>query len=721
MQTARVAGAVVATALLGTVLGLSSPGEARVESSAPARTAASAPAFASSFEENRGQAPAPITHVVRAGGSTTMIHPTGLVAVVRTSAPNRAGDPSEVSVAAAGDVVTVATNFAGANAHPVVRGEEPLATVTNVCRGTPEQWITGIPHVARVRAEDVYPGIDVEYSTPAGGGVRYDLHVDAGADPRVVELAMEGVARVEIDADGALVASVGEARIRQTAPVAWQDLPDGRRAVDVAFEPRAEGRFGFHVGDYDRSVALVIDPTVLLYCLMWGGDAYDATHAIAVDGLGHAYMAGETTSTNVPFTFGALVGGSDAVVAKTNPGGTAFLWLTVLGGPGLDSARSIAVDANGDAHVTGICQVGYPVTPGAFQVAFGGVADAFETMLPNAGGVPIYSTFLGGAGLDQGNGIAVGPQNTAYVTGETNSVAFPVTVGSFQGALAGQMDAFVTQVAAGGAALAYSTYLGGVAGDSGRAIVVNAVGVAIVDGVTSSGGPVGAFPTTMGAVQPAYAGGAADLFVSGLTPNGAILAWSTFWGTPGADYTYSGIGLDQMGTIHIGGATNSAALPVTAGCYQAAHGGGVYDGFYARLFAGGAGTLYATYLGGGGDDFVLCTNGLGLGAGYVSGQTNSVNFPVVVPVGVPYQAVNNGGIDAFVASFVGVGAPVVSATYFGSLGDDFGEAVDVDANGDIYLGGMTQYQPGTAPAFPATAGWMGLPPNPPHGFVAKLR
>src|SRR5439155_688758 len=165
---------------------------------------------------------------------------------------------------------------------------------------------------------------------------------------------------------------------------------------------------------------------------------------------------------------------------------------------------------SGNAYVTGRTQsTNFPTTAGAFQTTFGGTEDAFVTKLNPTGTGLVYSTYLGGSGVDDGFGIAVDALGNAYVTGFTDSTTFPTTAGAFQTTLGGTEDAFVTKLNATGSVLVYSTYLGGSDVDDGLGIAVDARGNAYVTGVTFSTN----FPTTAGAFQTT-GGGREDAFVA---------------------------------------------------------------------------------------------------------------------------------------------------------------------------------------------------------------
>jgi Bacterial Ig-like domain (group 3)/Beta-propeller repeat len=239
------------------------------------------------------------------------------------------------------------------------------------------------------------------------------------------------------------------------------------------------------------------------------------------------------------------------------------------------------VDSSGYAYVTGgTDSTNFPTTAGAFQTTLnGGAGNAFLTKVNTTGSALVYSTYLGGNSLDQGNGIAVDSSGNAYVVGTAQSSNFPVTPGAFQTTCAGGgdflncWDAFVTEMNPSGSALVYSTYLGGSWDDWGYGIAIDSAGNTYVTGTTTSGN----FPTLM-PLQPSNGGPfeSGDAFVAKLSPGGSALIYSTYLGGSGYDQG-SGIALDSSGNAYVTGSTSSANFP-TANPLQPFLGGGGQSG-----------------------------------------------------------------------------------------------------------------------------------------------
>src|SRR5206468_909996 len=228
-----------------------------------------------------------------------------------------------------------------------------------------------------------------------------------------------------------------------------------------------------------------------------GGASDDSGAGIAVDGSGNAYVVGTTQSLDFPTTAGAFdtaLGATsnplDVFVSKLNPNGSALIYSTYLGGGANDFGRAIAIDAAGNAYVTGqTTSRDFPTTGGAFDTTSNGSFDAFVTKLNSTGSAPVYSTFLGGSDNELPSGVAVDSAGNAYVAGSTRSADFPTAPGAFDpihnpGAFDTLFDVFVTKLNATGSALVYSTFLGGSNNDFGDALAIDAAGNAYLSGGT---------------------------------------------------------------------------------------------------------------------------------------------------------------------------------------------------------------------------------------------
>ena len=366
-------------------------------------------------------------------------------------------------------------------------------------------------------------------------------------------------------------------------------------------------------------------------------------------------------------------------VAAYDPRTTLFIdpliYSTYLGGSGVDQGNSIAVDSTGNAYVTGGTTSTDFPTLSPVQPANAGSTDVFVAKLNPTGSALLYSTYLGGSAFDRGNGIAVDGSGSPYVTGETNSIDFP-TSNPVQPASGGLADAFVAKLNPTGSTLVYSTYLGGTDDDVGFGIAVDGSRNAYITGWTRSTN----FPT----VNPLQSseGGEEDAFIAKLNPAGSALLYSTYLGGTSSDI---GLGIAvHAGNAYVTGLTGSANFP-TMKPLQPSYAGGT-DAFVAKLSPAGSALVYSTYLGGGRNDQ---GNGIAVdssGNAYITGFTISIDFPTLKPL----QAVLRGGFDAFVSKINSTGSALVYSTYVGGSADDSGNGIAVDQSGSAYVTGSTQ-------------------------------
>ncbi len=353
---------------------------------------------------------------------------------------------------------------------------------------------------------------------------------------------------------------------------------------------------------------------------------------------------------------------------------------TYLGGSGNDRGDSIAVDSAGNAYITGnTLSTDFPVTPGAFQTVKAGIAesDAFVTKMNSTGTALIYSTYFGGSDRDAGNDIAVDGAGNAYVTGLSGSGDLPTTPGAFRTTPVGsdEFEAFAMKLNAAGTALVYSTYLGPIIGIS---IAVDSAGNAYIAGQAN-----GDYPTTPGAFQT-VPGGSSDGFVTKLNSTGTALIYSSFLGGSGFDVAIE-IAIDSGGNAYVSGQAGPG-FPVTPGAFQTSFGGNI-DGFVTKLNATGTALVYSTFLGGSNTD---TANGIAVnpaGNAYVSGVSNSLNYPTTAGA---FQTVNAGGLEAFVTELSTAGDALVYSTYLGGNGSDFGFDIALDLAGNASVIGSTE-------------------------------
>jgi Beta-propeller repeat/FG-GAP-like repeat len=653
-----------------------------------------------SFEANQGQADERVKFLSRGRGYTLFLTSGEAVLVLRQSVrkedqrTGKSGLEEPRGKFAQGPSTELRVKLVGAKRGVEVRGEEELTGKSNYFIGNdPTKWRTNVANYGRVKYENVYRGVDLVYYGHQGE-LESDFIVGAGVDAGVIRLQMAGAERVRINGQGDLQLKTAGGEVVLGKPVVYQRSVGkerqageaGRHLIAARYVVKGEREVGFAVGRYDVKEPLIIDP-VLRYSTYLGGTGDDIGNGIAMDAAGNAYVTGDTNSANFPLvsplkTFG---GGYEAFVTKINAAGNALVYSTYLGGSGGDEGRGIAVDAAGNAYVTGYTTSTNFPTVNPFQAAYlgGGNSDAFVTKLSATGNALIYSTYLGGSGRpgagDLGYGIAVDAAGNAYVTGVTSSSNFP-TKNPLQATLGGTSasNAFVTKFSSAGVGV-YSTYLGGGGNDSGNGIAVDAGGNAYVTGSTTSTNFLTANP-----LQPT-SGGGYDAFVTKLSATGNALVYSTYLGGNGSD-SGNGIAVDAAGNAYVTGVTSSANFPTANPLQSACATCPNSTAFVTKFNAAGNALVYSTYLGGGG-----ANAGIGIAVDafrntYVTGYS-STSFPMANPL----QPTYGGGVDdAFVTKLNAAGSAVMFSTYLGGINEDQGLGIAVDAVGNAYVTGRTE-------------------------------
>ncbi len=427
----------------------------------------------------------------------------------------------------------------------------------------------------------------------------------------------------------------------------------------------------------------------LVYSSYVGGTATsgDYGQAIAVDSSGSAYVAGFTHSTDFPLnnafqtkintaancgSSGQVVPCPDAFVLKLSANGGALVYSSYLGGANYDAAYGIAVDASGNAYVTGEADsADFPIRGTPYQGKLSGTSDAFLARI-SPDGTLLYSTYFGGEMLDFCNGIALDSSGMVYLAGITNSTKLPVSANAYQSGLSGTSSAFVAKLNAsvgGSAGLIYSTYLGGAGGDTeGFAVAADGAGNIYLTGSTTSPN----FPVSTGAFaafQSKYGGALndrtffgipGDAFITKLNPaagGGAQLTYSTYLGGE-RDEQGTAIAIDSKGQITVAGGTDSDRFPTTMDAFQP-YFSAFLSGFIARIDpsqSGDASLLYSTVTGGTGSRDAEMIYGMAADpAGntvVIAGEDFSTDAPVTPSA---YQPVFGGADqndgDAYIARF----------------------------------------------------------------------
>jgi hypothetical protein len=594
------------------------------------------------FEPNKGQSHESVRFLSRGKGYNLFL--------TRNEAVLSLAPLIERGTIRAGNPAVVRMKFIGANPDPRVVGlEEMLGRVNYFTGKEPKKWSTNIPTYAKVKYENLYPGVDLIYYWNEGL-LEFDFVLAPGADPEAIRFEIEGADKIAVGPQGDLTLQTSGGIIRLQKPFVYQTVEGRQQPIPVWYVRSQPNQVGFRIAAYDPTKMLTIDP-VLIYSTYLGGGGNEHLFGLAVDAAGNAYVTGGTFSLNFPTTDSlqtTLSGPYDVFLAKFTPEG-ALVYSTYLGASGQEIGYAIAVDADGNASITGETDsTDFPtVTPA--QPALSGGDDVFIAKVSPQGSQLIYSTYLGGTNQDSGRSIALDSEGSAYITGFTVSTDFP-TVNALQPALSGSPDAFVAKLNPQGSELVYSTFLGGKEHDFGFGIAVDVQGNAYITGDTESFD----FPTksALQAVlhdDPARLDRTPDSFVAKLNPTGSTLEYSTYLGGIGVDGS-RGIAIDTTGSAYVTGFTYSHDFPVFNPLQETLRGDS--DAFVARLSPEGHSLLFSTYLGGSGNDI-----GFGIAVNssqniYIAGATASPDFPTENALQTVFRGrtIQDERGDAFVAN-----------------------------------------------------------------------
>ena len=610
------------------------------------------------FIENQGQIDRQVSYYLQTEDKILYFTPTGVTIALTGIMPSSTADSWVVKL-----------DFVGGSARPI--GQDRMKTVVSYFRRSPEQGKTGLPTYAQLVYSDLWPGIDLIY-TLDDNQLKYQFLVQPGADPNQIRLAYRGAAEVRLTAAGQLEVSTPVASFLDAPPHAYQDIA-GRRvpiAVTYHLDPPATAEtyeYGFRLGIYDATRILVLDPAILLYAGFIGGLQRENGNGIAVDGAGNAYVTGRThTTTDFPVVVGPDLthnGGSyfgDAFIAKVQADGSGLVYAGFIGGAGEDYGYDVAVDAAGNAYVTGeTTSNNLPTTPGVYDPSYNGGQDAFVAKVNMAGTGLVYLTYIGDvvstSTNDSGKSIAVDSSGNAYVLVDT----------SF-GPYGGGYDTSVVKLNAAGSAGLYVEYIGGNGDDRGDSLAVETTGNVYLTGRTTSNNM-----HTAGVYDTTYNGGG-DAFAAKVRTTIPRLVYATYIGdvvSPSTDDSGAGIAVNGSGNAYV-------LVNTSFGPY------GDYDTSVVKLNAAGSALLFIEYIGGTGNDFGSGLAIDNLGRIYLSGNTASTDFPVTNWPPTVYTAPQ----EAFAAQVEADGTGLIYAGFIAGSGTGSAD-IAVDSNGSAYVTG----------------------------------
>jgi hypothetical protein len=518
---------------------------------------------------------------------------------------------------------------------------EPTSSYSNYFLGSdPSKWSIRNYYYSKIVYRDIYEKIDLVYELK-NGQLKYEFHVYPGGNPNDIKLQWSGPVNLEYCIDGVKISveqTISNANfiadkttenhlmMIDTSPICFQ--PDNfDESLSSEFRRISSNTYGFMIPNYNSEKLLIIDPVVLSYSTYVSGSRSDNGNDICIDRSGNVYVAGSTYSIDFPMV---------------NPY--------------------------------------YPIGDATY-------GDVFVFKLSSDGSTLLYSTYVGGWHVDQGNAIAVDDIGNVYVTGITTSNDFP-TVNAVNSTGDGTHvfnDAFLFKLSSDGSTLHYSTYLSGNHHDYGNGIDVDNAGCAYVTGYTRSDN----FPTVNAFNSTKWGGDSvSDAFVSKVASNGSTLLYSTFVGGSISDYGY-GIAVDNDGNAYVSGYTGSDDFP-TLNAYNSTSDGEPLktDIFVFKLSPDGSNLLFSTYISSSTDDQTSAPITLdSVGNVYVTGVTDNTNFPTTENV---YSNMNTGGDDVVVFKLSANGSSLLTSTYVGGTGFESSFDMTLDEEENVYVAGYTE-------------------------------
>lgn len=647
------------------------------------------------FVENRGQWSNGALFQMRRGNSVVAVQRDGftiqMLRVDREDGREDAARPvREVTGYNAG------LRFVGANPQAAVMGLDPLPGVHNWLRGSdPAKWVTKVPGFARVRIEELYPGIDLELYE-RDGYLEYDLLLEPGSSPGKVlieALGVEGLARQE---DGSLILHTPWQDVRHSAAICVTS--DGS-AVIAEVRQVAPRRATIDLHGWNGSTSVRIDPKVE-YATYLGGSNSESPRAVRAR-AGVVAISGATFSWDFPTSEGAFqtipAGYDDAFASVVSAEGRELVFSTLVGGLSSDIAQCVDMSADGLVFIAGESGtgLGFPTTSGAHDTSPNGLADGFVTRLSADGSSLLFSTLMGGGDNDSIADVCLAPDASIHVTGLSESPDFPTTPGAHAQRFSSIFqEAFIARLSADGSQLLSSTFLGCVASTKGHGLDLDSEGNVYLTGRVTAD-IVNLLPVTPGAYDP-LPHGEVDSYVAKFTPDLSSIVYCTYLGGEWFDEAW-GLDVDDSGAAYVTGITDSNDFPVTPGALDT-HQDGVQDGFVSKLDPTGSQLVFSTYVGGFGyeqlvPDVAVGPDGSVVVAGDVSASITQ--FPLTPDAWKSTLSSK----DAWLVRLDPAGSTALYGTLMGSSWPDWCRAMALDEQGNAYVAGEA-----FGPDFPVTPG-----------------
>lgn len=585
--------------------------------------------------------------------------------------------------------------------------EQQLAARSNYLTPRSGAPITGVANYESLRYAGVYPGVDVHFYGQ-GRHLEHDFILAAGADPARIALRFEGLDNVALAPSGNLKLTLGKIVLRESAPIAWQEIGGTKRAVEARWKMLDDAKVGITLGEYDRSQPVTIDP-VLVYSTHLGGNtgqdlsipntfpADTLILNVGLDGQRNVYVTGTTSAADYPTTAGAFdrspsiqeVFHEDATtqsgfVSKFDPTGRILIYSTFLD----IEVQAMAVDPSGHVYAA---QSNFLRNPGPNDGSDEGISVSklsedgsrllftMTNFAQSTSSAAACQTFFNSTPTD----LAVDNSGHLWMTGTTGNPCLPATPGAFETKIpdsrgSGFVVKFDTNKTPA-TSVVYSTYFGAGSADS---IGIDSSANAYVTGSTTDSFPHGA----------SFGSGTGGVVVAKLNATGSGLLFSTLLHGGGSGFPSLRLALDSAHNVYVAGPA-TAGFPTTTGAFRrgpigtSCAGAPCKDSFVTKLSPGGGTLLYSTFLGGSGDDTISDINVNSAGMAFVTGSTNSTDFPTTASAFK--KSIPAGAMNAFVTALQPDGKSLYYSTLLGGSKNTSGFAIAVDPAWNAWVGGNT--------------------------------
>ena len=575
-------------------------------------------------------------------------------------------------------------------------GQMATAKLSHFKGKDPAKWVKDLSTFNTVDMGEVYKGIRLNLQAH-GNNVEKIFHVQPGADPKSIQLTVEGADALRLTPQGELEVKTGNGSMRFTRPVAYQHIDGEKTPVDVTYTVKGKS-YGFQVAAYDRTEELIIDPLINAYFI---GETMEATRptCMATDSDGNIYVAGFYANSYAVFKLDSRV---ERVLGQASFG--SLYWFK----DGDPSVYDIAVDSQNNIYLVGITDDReFPVTANSFDTVFDcnlGGDEGFAIKFNSDLNQILASTFIGASHNDGAYGVAISQDDTVYVVGETTNpvssindlTPFPTTTDAYDTTPGPYLKtkAFVIRLDSELSTMLAGTLLGYdgdlnendfLLDDCAYAVAIDASGDVVVVGVTKSEH----FPVRDNCADASFQG-ESEVFISKFDPNLQSLLASTFLGGFNNEKA-NALAIDADNEIFVVGWTKSSDFPVVQGNYDAEYNQSE-DGFVSRLNSELTAITASTFIGGESHDKVSDIAVHEDGRVFLAGGTASANFPTTPG---SYDVSFNGGDlnhfnhgDGFIMDLDNSLTTCNSSTFLGGVDNDYSSSILVNG-GDILVAGAT--------------------------------